>query len=173
MTVTYTVSYSEYLEARRLLRYTKLERYNAQLIAKWFIPALGVLLIALAIVQFQEHGRDLAGPFFGAAFGVALLLVPLWRRRRLRRSYEAQRMGQETRVSVDQDGLHVENIDQTASSVVKWEIFDQGLESRNVFMLLMSNAHILIISKGALDASQIDGLRDIFGHRIADFQQVK
>lgn len=172
MTLEYHVSFDDFLEARRLLCYTQRKGQDLRLF-RWIFPVIGLLFIAFVLFQIIGHRADFGSMFFLLLFGLYCLYIPLLIKRRLRRSYLAQRVGEETRIAMSDSGLQLESADGIEKNDWHWPMFEQALESNSIFMLVLRNAHFLIIPKNSLDTGRIHELRTILRHQFSNFQQVK
>jgi len=159
--IEYTPEFKDYLCAQRLHAKRRAWTRINDFAARFANPALGVLILLLALL-IQGPGVSWTGPYvFMFACGIFLLLYPLYYRRRLKSCFNRTRVGDGRRTfDIDEQSLKLQ--EGNTRSECAWSAVQAIREDQNVLMLYIAPAKFIMIPKRCCTPPDLDEVKRLY-----------
>jgi hypothetical protein len=161
--LNFTLTFEDYQNALRLHARKNWWLCLNYFAARFVLPALGVLLILLALL-ISGHSVPSPLAIFNFGLGVFFVLYPWYYRARLKRCYRRTRTGSEQSVELGEELIRM--VAENTSSELTWKAVQFVREDQNVFMLYLAPAKFIALPKRAFTPEQISELEELLTRKV-------
>jgi hypothetical protein len=168
--IRYTITLEDFVEASMLWATARQRERRASLMTSWRGLVFLVILLASGLLISQIRGRAFAWVIV-SLLGIYAILIALRKliyTRSLRRSFEHQNSGLNTRVVIGESGTEVEREGGEVSGRYLWSAFIGHLEGQNTFVLYLNRTQFIIIPKRGMTLEQREELRTLMLAHISE-----
>jgi len=159
--IQFTMTFDDYLKAQRSHAKRNLWPRLNDLVNRRLSIVFGILILAFA-GMISGPGVSWTYPFTSMIVcAIALFLVPLYVRLRLKSCYRRTRIGDGTR-ALDFDEQSIKAEEDHIRSEFGWSAIQFTREDKNVLMLYLAPAKFIAIPKRVCSTEQLEELRLLF-----------